>query len=661
MLLIRRLEERLLALRAEGLIAGSVHPCIGQEAVPVALAPLLRKRDQVIATYRGHGWATVMGVPLVSLIAEVLGRQGGVNGGRAGSALLSDPVRGFIGQNGIVGAGLPIANGVAMALNFEGTGGVSVVSFGDGATNEGAAHEAIVFAVARNLPVLFVCENNYWSEMTPIADTVPTDLHVRAAAYGLESQVVDGSAVGAVRDVARRALAHVRERRGPSFLEVRVPRLGGHYSGDVEHYRSQQDKDFHSTLDPVARLKAELVVSKALLPADVSALEESVDKELSDALANALSSPPATHSPAPTFADQILAPNALRQTGPRYTLREAINLALRQELTERPNVIVFGEDVAVPGGTFGVTKGLRRMHGDRVFDTPIAETAILGAALGASICGMRPIVEIMWSDFLLVGLDQLVNQAANVRYVSAGAQSAPFVVRTQQGATPGSSAQHSQSLEGLVTHIPGLKVGLPSTPSDAFHMLRAAVADPDPVIIIESRAQYALDGYVDTNAPPERVGGARLVRQGTDVLLVSWGSMMTQTLLAADQLAASGIDAGVLDLRWLVPLDQEALVDAAESHNRRVLVAHEANLRGGYGAEVIAVLVEAGVLVPGGCVGRVGWPDTRVPAAPSLQEQLMPTASAIAQSATQLLCNPVAPPGDRSPGTQHKACRNVSL
>ena len=192
------------------------------------------------------------------------------------------------------------------------------------------------------------------------------------------------------------------------------------------------------------------------------------------------------------------------------TVAAALNEALRRELAENPEVILFGEDVAIPGGVFGVTRRLHKeFGGDRVFDTPIAESAILGAALGAAQEGFRPIVEIMYSDFLLVALDQLVNQAANVRYLHSGRRSAPMVVRCQQGATPGSCAQHSQSLEALLAHIPGLKVGMASNPHDAYAMLRAAVHDPDPVVVIESRALYAVEGpvYLDARWKPSAARG----------------------------------------------------------------------------------------------------------------------------------------------------------
>ena len=270
-----------------------------------------------------------------------------------------------------------------------------------------------------------------------------------------------------------------------------------------------------------------------------------------------------------------------------------------------------------------------------MFDSPIAESAILGAALGAALEGLRPVVEIMWGDFLLVALDQLVNQAANVRYVSGGSQVAPLVVRTQQGATPGSCAQHSQSLEALLAHIPGLRVGIPATPQDAHAMLRAAVADDDPVILFESRALYQRKGTVRLGGELEGVGGARVRRSGGDVAIVSWGPTALLAEQAAERLAADGIEATVLDLRWLAPLD-DAAIAAAVRRTGRVVVAHEANVTGGFGAEVAARIGEAQFDALDAPVRRIGAPDVRIPPAPGLQAALLPNPETIASVAAEL-------------------------
>ena len=633
MLLIREAELKVLELRRLDEVAGSLHPCVGQEVVPSAIVSLLLPQDKVIATYRGHGWAIACGLPLESFFAEMLGRETGINGGRAGSAYFTAPEYGFVGENSIVGAGLPIANGVALGLNFARGQGVVVVSFGDGATNQGSSHEAMVFAVARNLPVIFVCENNEWSEMTPISETVPkASLHARAGAYGLSAVSVDGSNASDLIDAASAAIELAREGGGPSFIEVRVPRILGHYNADSQLYRSEEDKAAHADRDPLRALGEQLVDNGTLIQTDLDQLHKEATQFVEIAAAAALAAPfpnPATAALHVTGDHQVSDVPPLPSQGKELAYGIAANKALMLAMENNPEVVMFGEDIATAGGTFGVTRNIQKYYGERIFDTPISEAAILGAALGASITGMRPVVEIMWSDFLMVALDQLVNQAANVRYIYRGTITAPMVVRMQQGITPGSCAQHSQSLEALIAHIPGLKVGLPSNPDDAFSMLRAAIADPDPVVIIESRALYLEKGVVDVDAPVQEVGGARLRRGGGDAIIVTWGRITSTALEAADQLAQEGLEVAVLDLRWLAPLDEQTLFRAVRASSGRVVVLHEANETGGFGGEVVARLAQSIFDDLTGPVQRVGLPDVRVAASPVLQQAVFPSVDRV--------------------------------
>jgi 2-oxoisovalerate dehydrogenase E1 component len=313
----------------------------------------------------------------------------------------------------------------------------------------------------------------------------------------------------------------------------------------------------------------------------------------------------------------------------------AVNEALRRILAEDGTSLVYGEDVGKAGGIFGASRNLQREFGaHRVFDTPIAEAAILGSAVGAAMTGMRPIVEIMWGDFLLVALDQIINQAANIRYVTQGRAHVPMVIRTQQGATPGSCSQHSQSLEALLFHIPGIRLGMPATPQDAFDMLRVAATSPDPVMLIEARALYQRKDMVSFDKVPDPLGKARLVRDGSDLAIVTWSTSVPEALDAAEQLAAVGVKAAVLDLRWLSPLDEAAISSVVRKCGGRVLIVHEANRTGGVGAEIAARISESH---PGARVRRLGAPDVRIPASPALQAALLPKAGAIVAAAKELL------------------------
>lgn len=317
----------------------------------------------------------------------------------------------------------------------------------------------------------------------------------------------------------------------------------------------------------------------------------------------------------------------------RLTMAEAANHALRRALTERPETLVYGEDVAVPGGVFGVTKGLSRDFGDRVFDTPISESAILGSAVGASLVGARPIVEIMWADFMLVALDQVVNQAANVRYLSRGARTAALTIRTQQGMSPGACAQHSQNLEALLLHIPGLRVAVPATAQAAYDLLLAAIWSEDPTIVIENRTLYFMEKEeVALGAPIQVPRGAVVDLPGADITLVTWGAMLHAARQAAEILGGRGISVEVVDARWLAPFDYQTVGESVR-RTRRLAVLHEATRTGGFAAEIITSVLEQGYPVSHVPL-RITSPDVRIPAAPSLLSAVRPSVDRVVRELT---------------------------
>ncbi|UIN21200.1 alpha-ketoacid dehydrogenase subunit alpha/beta [Herbaspirillum frisingense] len=641
---IRAFEAKALALSKTSppAIVGSMHLCAGQEIVPLASLAALRSDDKVISTYRGHGWALAAGLTPLSVMAELCHRSAGVNNGRAGSAFFMAPDQRFIGENSIVGAGVPIACGVAMADVARKNGNVTIVSIGDGAMNQGSVHEALVFAAYRKLPVVLVVENNGWSELTPTKQIVSLErLAQRARAYGIHGTTIDGTDPIAVRDTIAIAAERARNGEGPAVIECRVPRLWGHYNRDIEHYRPKSDKAEAEARDPLSVIAKQLITSGALSEKDVARViaeqEAQVESIAQDALASAPSNSDIAFSHV-TGAAHSSNDDAKAKPPTEMTYIAAVNEALRAELQADARTLLYGEDVGASGGIFGAAKGLHRDYGDaRVFDTPIAESAILGSAVGAAINGMKPIVEIMWADFMLVALDQMINQAANIRYITGGKATAPMVMRTQQGATPGSCAQHSQCLEALLAHTPGLKVCLPATPQDAYDLLRQAAADGDPCVVIEARGLYPMKGPVAIDGPVAPVGRAKLHRRGKDIALITWGAMLHHALAAADQLKKDGIAASVLDLRWLNPLDEKAIQEAVKSCGGRALVIHEAVKTGGFGAEVLARITEICADLPSLVVQRLATPDVRMPAAPHLQAVLLPNAEVIADKARNLI------------------------
>ncbi|WP_458792994.1 alpha-ketoacid dehydrogenase subunit alpha/beta [Yoonia sp. MH D7] len=614
------------------LAMGSIHLCAGQEAIPVGTAAALQPEDRISATYRGHGWAIESGVPAFEVLSEIAHKATGVNGGRSGSALMIAPEYRFIGENSIVGAGYPIATGVAMAQKLQKTGGISVVSIGDGAMNQGAVHEAMTFAALRKLPVLFICENNGWAEMTASAEVAPVPRQAsRARAYGIQSATIDGNDPIAVRDSVAVARDSIVAGNGPVFLEFNTVRLWGHYNNDLQHYRSKEEWNAAQEKDPIVSFR-ERIIKDGL--ADVDTLDR-IDADLKGEFETLKNEVIAAPNPDPATAYEHIIGDAPKvgieprksEDTTETTYGKAVTEALRIELENRPELLVYGEDVGFGGGIFGCTRNLQKNFGEeRVFDTPISESAILGSALGASMMGMRPVVEIMWADFMLVALDQVINQMANLRYLTRGTCTAPLVIRTQHGVTPGSCAQHSQSLEALLFHTPGLRIGLPSTAQDAHDMLRAAIACDDPTIIIESRAFYQRKEEVDFSVDVQPIGGLRTRRSGKDIALVSWSTGMPVIEAAADLLAKDGIKASVIDLRWLSPLPEDELIKAIKESGDTAMIVHEANITGGVGAELLCRLRDAGIEN----VSRIGTPDMRMPASPVLQREVLPNAESIA-------------------------------
>jgi acetoin:2,6-dichlorophenolindophenol oxidoreductase subunit beta len=314
----------------------------------------------------------------------------------------------------------------------------------------------------------------------------------------------------------------------------------------------------------------------------------------------------------------------------------AVNAALARCLDEMPETLLYGEDVAKPGGVFGISRGLQKRFGDRVFDTPISETAMLGAAVGAASFGRRPIVEIMWIDFSLVALDQIVNQAANVRYVSEGRTTAPLTIRTQQGNAPGACAQHSQNLEALLLHVPGIRVCMPRTAQDAYDLVLSAVACDDPTVVIENRTLYAgAKEEVAIGGEILPIGGHRRRREGDQVTVVTWGSVTSKVLDAVDRLAVDGITADVLEMVWLNPFDHDAVLESVR-RTGRLLVVHEAARTGGFGAEVVARVAEAGPSMAT-APRRIGLDDSRIPSAPQLAAALLPQTGQVETALRELV------------------------
>jgi pyruvate dehydrogenase E1 component beta subunit len=315
---------------------------------------------------------------------------------------------------------------------------------------------------------------------------------------------------------------------------------------------------------------------------------------------------------------------------------KAINLALADALEHDPAVFLFGEDIADAGGPFGATRGLKDRFGDRVRDTPISEASMANAAVGAALSGLKPVLEIMFMDFMTLTMDALVNQAAKARYMFGGQASVPMVVRTPHGGGISAGPQHSQCLEAWFAHVPGLKVICPSNPADAYGLLRAAIADPDPVVFVENKTLYAMKGELAENAGPVSIGKARTVRAGRDATVVAYGAAVHTVERAAGQLAEQGLEVEVLDLRSIQPWDETAVMESL-TRTHRLLIVHEAVEAFGVGAEIAARIGEICFDELDAPIMRVASPFVPVPFAPSLEKAYQPDAEAVI-AAVRKLC-----------------------
>ncbi len=319
------------------------------------------------------------------------------------------------------------------------------------------------------------------------------------------------------------------------------------------------------------------------------------------------------------------------------TYAEAIREGMRIKMNHDPNVLIFGEDVGAFGGCFGVTAGLYDEFGEkRVKDTPISEGAIIGCAVGAAATGLKPVAELMFIDFLTVGMDQLVNQAAKMRYMFGGKITLPMVVRLPGGAGVQAAAQHSQSLEAWLTHVPGLKVVYPSTPQDALGLMLSAIEDDNPVMFIEHKLLYAVAGEVEDDVKPIPLGVADVKREGKDVTVIATGKMVHDALKAAEILSKEGIEVEVIDPRSLYPLDKETIFKSVEKTNKVVVVTEE-NKRGGYGGEISALISEEYFDYLDAPVVRIGALDTPIPFSPVLESYVIPNETDIVNAVKKMI------------------------
>jgi 2-oxoisovalerate dehydrogenase E1 component len=653
---IRRFEETVYDLLGRNLIKGASHLYAGEEAVAVGAISVLRDDDLITSTHRGHGHCHARGASLAKteearqehynkMMAELCGRATGYCLGRGGSMHIADMENGNLGATGIVGGNIPVATGAGLAQKLLGTDRVVLCFFGDGASNTGNFHESLNMAALWNLPVVYIVENNLYGMSVPIQKAAAKlDIADRACAYGIPGEVVDGMDVLAVREVVSRAVERARRGEGPSLIECQTYRWYGHSRSDPREYRTKQEEAEWKERDPIPNFAALMVEAGVATQEEIDAIQKKVEQEIKEATEFALNSPTPpveelelyVYTPFKWTEADVARERELRERckagGPgtrKIRYWQAIQEALREEMNRDPAVFVMGEDVGLYGGAYGATRGLFSEFGpERVRDTPISEATIGGAAVGAAMCGMRPVAEIMYVDFTPLAMDQIANQGAKNRYMFGGKTVVPMVIRTEGGAGRCIAAHHSQSLEALWVHFPGIYVVMPSTPFDAKGLLKAAIRDDNPVMFIEHKMLYGVEGFVPEEDYIIPFGVADVKREGNDVTVITYSRMVFRALEAAERLAEEGISVEVIDLRTLKPLDMETIAQSVKKTGRVVGVT-EGYKTGSFISELATRIQEELFDWLDTSVVRVCAADVPVPMSEPLEDAAVPNVNAV--------------------------------
>ena len=641
MWLIRRFEERATELFKEGVITGTAHSCVGQEAIAVGVSAVMKPGDYLVGHHRSHGHLVARGADVGRMMAEMFGKRSGYCKGLGGSMHIADMELDIIGCNGIIGAGSPHACGAALSARLRGTDQVAVVFFGDGGAGQGAVHEAMNLATTWQLPVVFVCENNQfalsvgWQEQRAVAD-----LAERASGYGMVGEVVDGNDLLEVEDAAGRAIDGARAGNGPAFLEMKTFRRMQHsMRANLPDTRDPAVVAEWEPKDPVPRFENILRELGHIDEESLSALRTSVEDEIDAAINFASGEEDASADDLfPSVYAPFNEPPPEPEPGDRkIDFITAIREALDHELEQDPDTFIMGEDVGKVGGLFRATEGLYEKYGaERVRDTPLTENGFVGAGLGAALTGMRPIVELQFSDFTQVAMDQIINQAAKLRFMMGGTPKVPLIIRTVSGGGVRLAAQHSQSLEAFFAHTPGLVVVMPSNPYDAKGLLAAAIQNDNPVIFLEQKMLF----YADPEPVPEDryelpLGKARVVREGSDVTVVALGAMVPLAVRAARELEREGTSTEIVDPRTLSPLDSNTILASVAKTGRAVIV-HEAAQFCGMGGEIAAQIAQHAFWDLDAPVVRIGAPHYPMPYQKDLELLTLPDANDIANAIRSL-------------------------
>ena len=622
----RLIEEKMLILLRQGKIT-KWFSGIGQEATSVGSVLALEPDEYILPMHRNLGVFTGRGVPIERLFSQFQGKLNGFTKGRDRSFHFGSNEHKIVGMISHLGPQLAIADGIALASNLSQSGKATLVFSGDGGASEGDFHEALNVAAVWNLPVIFVIENNGYGLSTPSSEQFRFKNFVdKGPGYGIDAIQIDGNNILEVYDIIKQTARNVRQNPRPVLIEALTFRMRGHEEASGTKYVPKELLDKWAKKDPIQNYEQFLLKEGVLSEKKAEKIKKKIKKEIEKGLeqsfaeemheADTESEIRDMYAP---FVQEIVGPDSEEASDKRYV--DAISDAIKQSMEKYPELIVMGQDVAEYGGVFKVTEGFVEQFGkERIRNTPLCESAIIGVGLGLSIKGYKSIIEMQFADFVTCGFNQIVNNLAKSHY--RWAQNADVVVRMPTGAGVAAGPFHSQSNEAWFFHTPGLKIVYPSNPYDAKGLLNAAVEDPNPVMYFEHKVLYRSVTQKIPNAYyTVALGKAALVENGSDLSIITygmgvhWAKEVMQTL--------PEISADILDLRTLLPWDKEA-VEKTVKKTGKVLFLQEDCLTGGIGAEITAWIAEHCFRYLDAPVMREGSLDTAVPFSPKLEQNFLP-------------------------------------
>ena len=630
----RQLEERLLKLYKGGQLSGAVYPGIGQEASMAGIAAGMDEKDIFGGTHRDLGVQIKKGVTLKEIALNFFGKHDGPSKGRDGNSHFGVVDKGTLMVVSPLPDSAPVAVGWALASKLDNSGIVAVANCGEGATATGTWHESINMAGVSNLPIVFTVQNNQFAYSSPNETEFGTpNVADRASGYGIPSKIIDGNDIYEVINTIHDACEHARNGNGPTLVELVTFRHYGHAGHDPAEYVTEEVRDFWMKRDPISRFETALIEEGLFSEDDFAKLTEELEIEIRETLewAKAQDDPKPENEILDIFATRNSeVKNSKSSESKTMNLIEAITNGLDELLENDKDVFMMGEDIGEFEGAFKATKGLHAKYGsDRILDTAISEGAFTGAAVGAALAGKKPIVELQFYDFVYPALDQITTEAA--KYYWKAGKSVSMVVRGPTGAGTRSGPFHSISPESLLAHHPGIKIVAPSNPYDAKGLLVAATYDPNPVMYLEHKKLYRkpdLKMEVPLGLYEVEIGKGAVVKEGSDFTIVTWSGMVSVAQEAALALEADNISVEIIDIRTIVPLDEEIILKSVEKTSNLCILQEDVPFSS-VASEISSLVAEKGFWNLDNPILKITPPNTHIPFAPVLEDAFIPNAARV--------------------------------